>query len=227
VSVALSSPSLQDLIQAERDMLNQPDPNNSFWSDDELTRYNNEAVRIHMAELADIDEGQFTTTATLDIVAGQELVALPSDFFAAKALYRVLNERNIKLNYDNSSPSYPTGNSSSGENYIPDYFFRGNNLVLRQPPTFSETGGLILEYMQYPAVMLDSADQLSAQISALFRQSIEAYAVYKAKLKESLVNNMNVHSVAEGHWSGLFQQFKDLSAKRSRKTTSVVPFDIA
>lgn len=226
MSTPLASPSLQDLLQAIRDLLNQPDPNNSFWNDEELTRYLNEAVRIHMAELADIDEGHFTTIATLNIVSGAELVALPSDCFSVKAVYRVLNGRNIVMSYNNSiNNSYATGNSSSGESYLPDYYFRGNNLVLRQPPTFSETGGLLIEHTQYPATMLDSSDTLSAQISALFRQSVEMYGVYKAKLKESLANNIRVHDVAMENWQSLFKQFKELSAKRSRKSTSIIPFD--
>lgn len=226
MSTPLSSPTLQDIIQAARDLLNQPDPNNSFWNDEELTRYINEAIRIHMAELADIDEGQFYTTTTLNIVSGAETIALPSDCFGVKAVYRVLNQRNIILQYNNFiNQSYPTGNSSSGEAYLPDYYFRGNNLVLRQPPTFSETGGILIEYSQYPATMLDSADTLSAQISALFRQSIEMYAVYKAKLKESLAHGIRVHDVAMENFQDLFKQFRDLSAKRSRKSTSTIPFD--
>jgi hypothetical protein len=226
LSTPLSAPTLQEVIQAVRDLLNQPDPNNSFWNDEELTRYINEAVRIHMAELADIDEGHFFTTTPLNIVSGVETIALPSDCFTTKSVYRVLNQRNILMSYNNMiNDSYATGNSNSGESYLPEYYFRGNNLVLRQPPTFSETGGILIEYSQYPAQLLDSADLLSAQISVLFRQSIEMYGVYKAKLKESLANGIRVDEVAQENWSGLFKQFKDLSAKRSRKSTSVIPFD--
>lgn len=227
MSTPLSAPTLQDLIEAERDLLNQPDPNNSFWSDAELIRYNNESVRIHMAELADIDEGQGATTATLNITSGTEIIALPSDCFTIKACYRVLNQRNVIMTYSNAiNASYPTGNSWSGEAYVPDYYFRGNNLVLRQAPSFTEAGGIFIEYYQYPASLLDSSDTLTAQIAAMFRQSVEMYAVYKAKLKESLANNIRVHDVAYENWKELFQQFKDLSAKRSRKSTSVQPFDV-
>ena len=226
MSTPLVSPTLQDIIQAVRDLLNQPDPNNSFWNDEELTRYANEALRIHMAELADIDEGQFAATTTLNIVSGQETVALPSDFFMARGLFKVLNNGRVLLPYRNNLTEgvETTGNSDSS-GYLPSYSFRGNSFVLNPPPNFSETGGLFLEYVQLPASMLDGADTLTAQISALFRQSVEMYVVYKAKLKESLANGIRVHDVAAENFRDLFKQFKDMSAKRSRNPTAVIPFN--
>jgi hypothetical protein len=226
VSTPLIAPTLQDLIQAIRDLLNQPDPNNSFWNDEELTRYLNEAIRIHMAELTDIDEGQFGATYTLNIVESQETVALPSDFFIARALYKVTNQENILLSYRNNlTESYPTDGEGTSEMYAPSYYFRGNNIVLRPLPRFSEAGGLLLEYVQLPASLQDGADQMTAQIVALFRQSVEMYGVYKAKLKESLANNIRVHDVAMENFKDLFKQFRDLSAKRSKNPTYVLPFN--
>lgn len=226
MTVALAPPTLQSIIESIRDLLGQPDPNNSFWTDVELTRYINEAVRIHMAELSSINEGQGGATVTLDLVANVETVALPSDCFIVRALYKVTTLQNVLLQYNNNlTDSYSSTAGGTTETYIPSYYFRGNNLVLRPPPTISETGGLLLEYIAMPASLQDSSDTLTAQISVMFLQSVEMYGVYKAKLKESLAQNTNLHANALANFADLFKQFRELSAKRSRKPTSTVPFD--
>jgi len=226
VSTALTNPSLQDLIQSVRDLLNQPDPNNSYWSDDELTRYLNEGVRLHMAELMDINEGYSTTTVNLNIVNGQETLALPADLFLIKAVYKVVTNGAIMLPYRNNlTEGYYTDGGTNTQTYLPYYYFRGRNLVLRPAPQFSETAGILIEYEQLPQSMVDGADTMDPQISALFRQSVEMYGVYKAKLKESLTNNIRVHDVAGENFRDLFKQFKDLSARRSRNPTATIPFN--
>lgn len=226
MSTALVSPSLQEMIQSVRNLLNQPDPNNSFWTDDELTEYLNEGVRIHMAELMDIDEGYSTTTTTLNIVNGQETISLPADFFLLKAAYKVVTNGAIMLPYRNNlTEGYYTDGGTNTQTYLPYYYFRGRSLVLRPAPQFSETGGILIEYDQLPQSMLDGADSLTPQISPLFKQGVEMYGVYKAKLKESLANNIRVHDVAAENFRDLFKQFKDLSAKRSRNPTAVIPFN--
>ena len=226
MSTALTNPSLQDLIQSVRDLLNQPDPNNSYWSDDELTRYLNEGVRIHMAELIDINEGYTTTVTTLNIVNGSETIALPSDLFLLKAVYKVVTNGAVMLPYRNNlTEGYYTDGGTNTQTYLPYYYFRGRNIVLRPAPQFNETAGIQIEYDQLPQSMVDGADIMDAQISALFRQSVEMYGVYKAKLKESLTNNIRVHDVAAENFNDLFKQFKNLSARRSRNPTAIIPFN--
>jgi|SRR6185437_3942446 len=227
MSTPLIAPTLQSLIEAERDMLNQPDPNNSFWSDTELTRYNNEAIRILMAELSSVNEGQGATVTSLNIVSGADTIALPSDFFVCLGLFKVLPTQNIRLPYINDlTKSYYTSAGTNSETYVPYYFFRGNNIVLRPPPTFNETGGLLLEYIQLPAALTDGADQVTNQICVLFFQCIEKYAIYQAKLKESLCNGVSVHENALANFADLFKQFRELSSKRSRFPTYVVPWEV-
>jgi hypothetical protein len=226
LSTPLSSPTLQAIIESVRNTLNQPDPNSSYWSDQEITEYINDAVRIHFAELTGVDEGHSVTTTTLNIVSGAELVALPSDFFMARGVWKVVSNGYTILQYRNNlTESYFTSAGDSSETYCPSYYFRGNNLVLRPVPQFSETGGLLIEYAQMPASLLDSVDTLTAQVSPIFQQSIKAYAIYMAKLKESLANGVNTYAVAQQHFDALFSQFKSLSAKRSKATTSVIPFN--
>lgn len=213
----LTTPTIEDLIWNVRSMLNQPDPNNSFWSDEELANWLNEAVRRYFAEVVLNNEGLFTTQTDLDITTDTETVALPSDFFEVRALYKKSNTDYIILPYQNDfTDSYTTQGGSSATSYFPYYYFRGNNLVLRPVPNFSETDGLRLEYIQFPTTMLLGGDTLTNQVSPIFRDLIEMYAVYKAKLKESLVAGTNLYNGAAENLESLYTAFKNAIEGRSK-----------
>ena len=225
MSTPLASPSIQDIIQSARNLLNQPDPNNSNWTDGELLSYVNEGIRIYAAELINENEGYFTTSTTLNITSGQEYVTLPSDFFKIRALYKVQSNGNCMLQYKNNvTDGYMNNGGTSTELYTPYYYFRQNTIVLRPPPQFSQTGGLLLEYCQMPESMITGGDSLTGQISPMFRQVIEMYCVYKAKLKESMVTGVNTFQIAAENLRDLSVQFKDLTKIRSKNPTFVVPF---
>ncbi len=222
----LSSPTQQALITNIRNLLNQPESTNSFWSDSELIEYINEAVRIYFVEVAHANEGQFTTTSDLNIVSGTETIALPSDFFEAKALYKKVTDGYVVLPYmNNMTESYSTTGGSSSNHYFPSYYFRGNNLVLRDVPGLSETAGLRLEYIQFPETMVTGGDSLTSQVSPVFKQLIEMYAVYKAKLKESLVSGVNVQGPAVDNLKDLYGAFKESITNRSKNPTFITPFN--
>lgn len=226
MSTPLIAPTAASIISAARNLLNQPDSSNSFWSDSELLAYLNEAVRIYFAELSDIDEGEFVTSTTLDIVANQEYVNLPSDFFKIRCLYKVVTGGFTLLPYRNNlTDGYTTDGGTSPESYFPYYLFRNNQILLRPVPNFSQVGGLKLDYIAMPYTLLDSNDIIDAQISPVFRQVVEMYVVYKAKLKESLVTGVRTHDVAAENLAVLVKQFKDISALRSKAITSIVPFN--
>ncbi len=207
-------------------MLSQPDPNNSTWTDGELLSYINEAIRIYFAELADKNEGYFTTTRYLDIVANQEYVTLPGDFFKIRALYSVQTNGNVLLPYRNNlTEGYLTDGGTNSNLYAPYYYFRQNTIILRPPPIFSQTNGLLLEYIQMPETIVTGGDALTSQISPVFRQIVEMYCVYKAKLKESLVTGVATQQVAAENLSELVRQFRDLSAMRSKNPQFTIPFN--
>ena len=177
----LSSPSLGKLITNVRNLLNQPNPSNSFWSDAEITEYLNEAVRMYFAQVIANSEGHFTTTTDLNIVTDVETVALPTDFFEAKALYIQRNNGwDICPYVPDVTSGFTTNSGSSSNMYTPYYFFRSNNIVLRPTPNFSQTAVLRLEYVQFPDTMVNGGDTLTNQVSPIFKQLIEMYAVYKA-----------------------------------------------
>lgn len=221
----LTSPTLQKLLTDVRILLNQRDPNNSFWKDDELTTYLNDAISIYFLEAQSADEGYFTTSVPLDLVANVETVALPVDCYKVKNLYRKVGNDYYPLQYlNNLTEGYSVQEGNSSGNYIPSYGFQGNNLLLRNPPGFDETAGLRLEYIQFPDTMIWGGDTMTSQVSPIFKQLITMYAVYKAKLKESMMNGVSVHSIPEDNVAMLYKQFRDTIAPRSKTPTYVIPY---
>jgi hypothetical protein len=222
----LTSPSLGKLLTNVRNFLNQPNANNSFWSDAELSDYLNKAVSRYFVEIAHSDEGRFITKTSLNIVADTETVALPTDCFIVKAVRRKVTNGYAILNYRNEiDTSYSTQGGSGGDSYQPTYYFRANNLVLRPTPNFSETAGLEIEYMQLPEVLLNAGDLLTAQVVPIFKELIEAYAIYLAKEKESLVNGVNMQAGVMARVDSLYSSMKEIMTPRSMSPQFITPFD--
>lgn len=217
MSITLTSHTLGKTIRSVRNMLNQPNAANSFWSDEEIVDYINEGVRIYFSEVVLNDEGQWTKSTNLDIVTDVETVALPTDCFEVKAVYKSISNGYVILPYiNNTSSSYSTQGGTGTETYFPSYYFRENNLVLRDVPNFSQTAALKIEYIYFPDVLINAADTLSTNVLPVFNQLIEMYAVYKAKMKESLVNGVDTASMAEGNLGKIYKLFVDSVKNRSK-----------
>lgn len=222
----LTAPTLQNMIGRVRRLLNQPNRNNSFWSDEDLTDYINDAIAIYFSEVKHNNEGLFTVTTTLNVTANTETVSLPTDCFEVRALYKKYSNGWSPLPYrPRSDESYNTEGIGDSSAYLMYYFLRSNNIVLRPLPGFSETGGLQLEYISFPDVLVSGGDTLTTQIAPVFRQLIEIFAVYKAKLKESLVTGTAVHKPAEENLSTIYKLFRDAIQLRSLGVTAVKPYN--
>lgn len=220
----LSSPTLNRLIKSVRTALNQPKKENSFWSDEELTEYLNDAVRVYFLEVSERAEGQFDTVTDLNITSGTETVALPSDFFEVKALYRKTGTTYVPLNYNvNVTDAYST-EGTGGAGYFPSYYLRGNDIVLRDVPGITETAGLKLEYTAFPETMIWGGDTLTSKVSPIFKELIVAYGIYKAKLKESMVKGGDLHVNAANHLNKLYEIFKETVGQRSKYPQFVKPW---
>lgn len=222
----LSQPTIEDLIGDVRNMLNQPSSTNSFWTDEELSTYLNEAVRRCFHEILMHSEGQFVTTSDLNITSGANTISLPSDFFQMKNVWRKVTGGYEKLTYRNNlTEGYSTESSGSGDGFKPDYSFRGNSLLFNETPGFSETAGIKIEYVQFPETLVTGGDSLTAQISPVYKDLIEMYAVWKAKLKESLVSGASTAGPAKENLNDLFIAFREVIGKRDSSPTSIIPFN--
>lgn len=223
----LVTPTLEKLIQDARVMLNQPRAENSRYTPAAMTTWANNAIRQIFGIVNKQAEGQFDKTTTLNIVLNTETVALPTDCFSIRALYKVqgtVNRRleykpDVILDYDNNSQN------SGSTTYEPYYYLRGNNLVLRPIPGFSETGGLILEYTAYPQILVSSADTLDAGVSPLFEELITSYVIYKAKMQDDLAGGGSSRVPAQEHMADLYRNFKDQLSERSKAPLYISPFE--
>lgn len=228
----LTSPTLQNLLTEVRTMLRQRNAANSTWQDDELTAYLNEGINQYFLECVSVNEGYFTTqTGTIanpdiDLVAGVEYIALPVDCFEIKNVWKAVSDGWVSLNYKNNlNESYFTTTGTTFDSYFPSYTFQGNKLVFRPTPNANEPAAIRLEYLQLPDTLIYGGDSLTNQVSPVFKQLIIMYAVYKAKLSESLTNGVDMSALPKENLSQLYQLFKDTIAKRSKNPTYVQPFN--
>lgn len=175
----------------------------------------------------EISEGQFDKKTSLDITNTVETVPLPTDCFAIRALYKVQGSINRRLEYrQNILEDYGNDSSTNGAaNYEPYYYLRGNSLVLRPIPGFTEVGGLVIEYTAFPNVLVYGGDTLDAGISPLFKELVVMYVVAKAKLKDDLSSGGSSRLPAESHLSDLYTNFKHQLSERSKAPQYITAYE--
>lgn len=231
----LTSPTLGKLLTNVRNLLAQPNSPNSTWTDSELTEYINEAIRLYFGEVCKNFEGYFTISTdpqsggsgNLSYTANSDLVALPIDCFQVKAVYIQRPQGWSILEYRNDvTHGYWTGSGNGDPNiYQPYYFFQGNNLVLRPLPNQSGLNAIKLDYIQLPDQMINGGDVLTNQVSPVFKQLIEMYSVYKAKLKQSMVNGVDLTAIPKANLIEIHDNFKNTIMPRSAYPRYTEPFN--
>lgn len=226
MAIALSSPTLGRLLSNVRDMLNQPNAANSTWSDTFLIAQINKGVQRYFAEVVQNVEGQWIKETTLNITSGAETITLPTDFFEMKGVWKVTTNGRVPLAYRNNliEGVLTSGLGGSGETYFPSYSFLENKLKLNPLPDFSETGGLYIEYVYFPETLVSAGDTLSANIAPIFSELVEMYAVYKAKMQESLVSGVDTSALAKANVNELYTQFVAVIKNRSKSPQFIKPF---
>lgn len=227
MAIALSSPTAGRLLSNVRAMLNQPDASNSTWSDAFLLEQINNGVHRYWAEVLQNVEGQWTKETTLNLVSGTETITLPSDCFEVKGLWKVVNNGRVPLDYRNNLDGEVLTSGAGGgqDTFFPSYSFVENKLKLNPVPDFNETGGLYLEYVYFPERMLSAGDTMSTNVAPVFAELIEMYAVYKAKMQESLVSGVDTSALAKDSFKALYKQFAESIRNRSKNPQFVRPWN--
>lgn len=180
-------------------------------------------------------EGQFDKTTNLSITGGVDTIALPSDCFSVKAVFKVQGTIARRLEYhQNIVNDYDLSQSSQGSSsYEPYYYFRGNSLVLRPIPGATETTtqgvspsvGLIMEYTAYPSVLVYGSDTLDNGMSPLFKELIVSYIIAKAKFKDDLSGQGQGYALANSRMVDLFRQFRHQLMERSKAPQYINTFE--
>lgn len=230
----LASPTLGKLIENVRNLLGQPNQDNSAWTDLEITEYINEGLRLYFAQVVKNYEGYFTVTTdpasggsgNLSYTAGTDLVPLPSDCFQVRSVYIQRSQGWSILEYRNDLTHGYWTNSGNGspEVFQPFYFFQGNNLVLRPMPNANGTNAIKLDYIQFPDQMVNGGDILTNQVSPVFKQLLEMYAVYKAKIKQSMVSGVDLTALPKANLNEIYNSFKDAIMPRAAYPRYTDPF---
>jgi hypothetical protein len=186
---------------------------------------------MYFAEVIANNEGYFLAStdpsSNLSITANTETVALPSDFFQMRALYIQRTNGWELLEYrENITTGFVSNGGGTGSNtYSPYYYFQGNNIVLHPTPSFSQTGALRADYIQFPSTMVNGGDALTNQVSPVFKQLIEKYAIVQAKKKQSMVNGTDLTQIAKADLGDAYVSFKNAINKRSLGVEYVIPFN--
>lgn len=176
-------------------------------------------------------EGYFTVStdpaSNLSYTANNELVALPQDCFQVKAVYIQRSNGWEILEYRNDiTNGFLTNTGSGGTNsYSPMYYFQKNNLVLHPTPNMAGLNQLRVDYIQFPDNLVNGGDVLTSEVSPLFKELLEMYAVMKAKTKQSLVTGTDLTALANQQLAELYRTFKNTIDKRSAYPEFVVPFN--
>jgi len=170
------------------------------WPLAEQNDYLNQAYLYYYNELINMGYAAvLTTPVLLNTTSGVETVPLPADFYKAKVLYKVLPtiKRPCRYREPYATTVLLTGASSI---YVPDYCFRGTNLVLNPVPSDTVTGSLELHYWPVLTLLVNDSDTLVAGFSAEWQDMIPLRAALQAKSlreEEDVANIANFLAVAE------------------------------
>jgi hypothetical protein len=160
----------------------------AFWTDIVIGNQLNEAYRFYWAFIIKLHEGYFTTTSNIDFNSATTtgLYDLPSDFFKARLVSRLLSNEKIPLIYNeryDSAISTSLGNSTYT---LPSYRFRGAQILFEPAPDFSETDAVEIEYVKTLTALSASTD-VDSEFPLMAEDCMVTRAVIKCKEIEEMI----------------------------------------
>ena len=160
-------------------------------NDDSQVRYNltmvktflNNAYRFYHNKLVGAGcKRILATPGSLDLSAGTQEVALPSDFYYIYKLSRVRSDTRIPLMYkSNLEAATVTDGAATGDGYFPTYDVQGTNLILNPIPEADETGALYLEYWPTITEMSGDSDSTASGFSSQWHPMLPLKAAIMLK----------------------------------------------
>lgn len=155
-----------------RRYLREPDPTNSFWTDDFLVDMFNLSYHRRCAQLIMSYEGYFTIVGTRSIVANKARYALPSGASRILKLERVMtNGTTCPMRrwerHEEANPAAST-TSMSGDDYLPTFRPMANGFILEPTPIENVTNGLRIEFSGLPDKLSGDSDQTHPSFPEIF-----------------------------------------------------------
>ena len=200
-----------------RALINEPDPNNSHFSDSDFNEYINEAQTF----LAAYIEYPRTIVST-QVTAGTANYSLPSDSISIITVYfgdlaiandirvlRVLNEESLKTIY----PSWLSTDSTSRGR--PRFAFLKERTILTLIPTPDADNAVTgkkyhLNYIQTPAAL--SSDSDTPELPLPYHDLLQFYAAHLAYL------NLQVQEMADKMMASFSEKIKALQAEVNKES---------
>ena len=200
---------------------------NQRWTDAELNSYINESYRFYYNELVANSYDSITKTANLALVADDETVTLPEDFYKMRLIYRVEDTTKTPLRYIRNYDGIIDTSGEGSSNYEPAYDFVGNasgvqELVLYPKPTFSDSTGLEAIYWPTMTELSDDTDSPVAGFNSQWHDLIPLRSAMWAKggREEEDVNNLA--AMLKDSEQSFYKNIERMSNARAY----VEPFDI-
>lgn len=202
------------------------DTGTTFWSDTERNEALNGAYRELYNHAVSLNDGQGpeTTTATIDLVADTETVALPTDLYKLVQLY-YKESTDEQYEWVGIMPHqrHEWRHRFSRASKSLAYYRRGSNLVLVPTPNYSSTGKLFVEYVPNPTDMSGDSD-VPTGIPASHRELI----AYKAAKRLTEKQGIDLTASSEGTLKMLLAAFeRDLESwnQSPRRLAGLSAFD--
>lgn len=166
------------------------EPTAVYWTDAEINNWVNQAYFYYYMLIAQSFDGYFTKETLTNIVSNVNLVPLPSDFWKIRLLERVFATYTVPLRYYErmESPNI-TSNTNFSNVYTPTYRFEGQNILLEPTPDTTIVGGLRLEYLPQPILMVADGDSPQPGFQESWQEGIVLRAAVSCKQKEEAVIN--------------------------------------
>jgi hypothetical protein len=76
-----------------------------------------------------------------------------------------------------------------------------------------------------PDQLINGGDTMTASVSPVFKQLIETYAIFKAKMKQSMVNGTDLTAIPKANLQEIYGNFKNTITPRSAYPIYTDPFN--
>jgi hypothetical protein len=209
---------LIEVIDGARSLANEeldssrtfPDNTSTFWKDSTLITYFNMVQNEISNEIIQTFEDYFVTQTTLSITSGCADYTLPARFMKVRRVEDFRTDDPVEIfpstiNERNTDWSYHT--RTSGSYWIGGYYIRGNQIVLHDTPTFTNSSAVRMFYVRALADVTAGSD--SSDIPAEHHR-ILVWGVYKHMLVQQQADT----SIASGEYDKLLTRLKGYCESR-------------
>ncbi len=201
---------------------NFPDNTSTFWTDSQLITYVNMVQHEVANEIVQAFEDYFVTQTNLSVVSGCADYTLPARFIKVRRVEDIRNPNNpsevypITMNEKESLGNQSLLNGSSS--YWPGgYYIRGNQIVLTDTPTFTDTSAIRMYYVRALANITSPNDSSEIPVE---HHRVLVWGLIRMMRYQEEADTGHAHAEYEKSLVKLKQQCEDRQIQRPRRVKS-------